>query len=44
MESEDLMLFTKLVHHKNTNTWSGGIIVHYNMPPRVTLKNIDSAL
>jgi hypothetical protein len=46
MESEGLMLFTKLVHHKNTNTcsWGGGIIVHYNMPPQVTLKNIDSAL
>jgi hypothetical protein len=40
MESEGLMLFTKLAHHKNTNTylWGGGIIVHYNMPPEVTLK------
>ncbi len=48
MESEGLMLFTKLAHHKNTNTcsWGEGIIVHYNMPSQVTLKkkNIDSAL
>jgi hypothetical protein len=43
MESEGLMLFTKLVHHKNTNTcsWGGGIIVHYiTCPHKLRLKTL----